>query len=54
MALRPALNLRPALLDFPLSLPAGAPRVLLVNAIGGIAFAQRAWQETTVRGPGDD
>lgn len=34
MALRPALNLRPALLDFPLSLPAGAPRVLLVNAIG--------------------
>jgi multicomponent Na+:H+ antiporter subunit E len=34
MALRPAPDLRPALLELSLSLPAGAPRVLLVNAIG--------------------
>lgn len=37
----------PALVDVALTLA-------LLAAIAGIAFAQRAWQETTVRGPGDD
>lgn len=34
MALRPDLALRPALVHLSLSLPAGAPRVLLLNTLG--------------------
>lgn len=34
LALRPGLALRPTLLELPLSLPPGAPRTLMINAIG--------------------
>jgi multicomponent Na+:H+ antiporter subunit E len=34
MALRPRLDLRPALVELPLALPPGAPRVLITAALG--------------------
>ncbi|MEF8702659.1 MAG: Na+/H+ antiporter subunit E [Candidatus Accumulibacter sp. UW26] len=34
LALRPRLALRPTLLELPLTLPPGAPRTLMINALG--------------------
>ena len=34
LALRPGPGFRPAMLEWPLSLPAGAPRVLMLNTLG--------------------
>lgn len=47
LALLAHADAAPALVDVALTLA-------LLAAIAGIAFAQRAWRATTVRGPGDD